>query len=162
MTLEIEPRETAELLRSADPPALVDIREDYELEAGWIAGSEHVPMSDLGTRLDPYRNQSLVLYCAHGNRSLRLARALSDAGFEDVVSLAGGITGWAEEGLPVDVPGELDEAQRVRYSRHVLIPGIGAGGQQRLLSSNFLAVGGGGGGSPAALYLAAAGVGRLG
>src|SRR5947208_3410968 len=93
LLLEIGPERARELLEGSDAPVLVDIREDWELEAGRIAGSEHIPMGELDDGLGRFHDRSIVLYCAHGNRSLRAAQALSAEGYE-IVSLAGGITAW--------------------------------------------------------------------
>ena len=56
----------------------------------------------------------------------------------------------------------LNPEQRERYARHLVLPGVGAEGQEKLLKSSILVVGAGGLGSPALMYLAAAGVGRIG
>jgi molybdopterin/thiamine biosynthesis adenylyltransferase len=76
--------------------------------------------------------------------------------------MAGGFNKWKDEGRDWAAPRTLDAAQRNRYQRHLLLPEIGEEGQQRLLGSKVLLLGAGGLGSPAALYLAAAGVGTIG
>ena len=97
-----------------------------------------------------------------GHRSAFAAKTLEELGYDDVVSLAGGFTDWKRNGFPTELPRGLDEEQRTRYSRHLLIPEVGEEGQLRLLDSRILLIGAGGLGSPASLYLAAAGVGTLG
>src|ERR1700684_1164608 len=161
---EVDPAEVHELIDEG--VAVIDVRETEELAAGQLPGAKHVPRGYLESRIEgivPDRATQVIVYCASGNRSAYAARTLKeDLGYEHVRSMTGGITLWKDRGYDVEVPRALNPEQRERYSRHLLIPEIGADGQQKLLDAKVLLLGAGGLGSPTALYLAAAGVGTLG
>jgi sulfur-carrier protein adenylyltransferase/sulfurtransferase len=162
---EVDATSAQELLAADDAPVLVDVRERDEWEQGRIAGAVHVPRGHLESKIEaaaPDRSRAVLLYCSAGNRSAFAAKTLSELGYERPISLAGGYNDWQRSGLPTDLPRTLGPARTTRYSRHLLIPEVGEEGQLRLLDSSILLVGAGGLGSPAALYLAAAGVGRIG
>jgi sulfur-carrier protein adenylyltransferase/sulfurtransferase len=163
---EVDVAQAREILDGeADRPLLVDVRELDEWTEGRIPGAIHIPRGFLESRIEqaaPDRAQPILLYCAGGNRSAFAAKSLGELGYENVTSLAGGYTDWKRSGMPTELPRTLDAAQRQRYSRHLLIPEVGEEGQLKLLDSRILLIGAGGLGSPASLYLAAAGVGRLG
>jgi molybdopterin/thiamine biosynthesis adenylyltransferase/rhodanese-related sulfurtransferase len=165
---EVDPREVHDQLENGNGnrPIVVDVREQHEFEEGHIRGAVHVPRGHLESRIEGAvrdRSQPVVLYCASGNRSAFAADTLQRAlGYEDVSSMTGGITLWKDRGFDVDVPRALSPEQRSRYSRHVLLPEIGIEGQLKLLDAKVLLLGAGGLGSPTALYLAAAGIGKLG
>jgi molybdopterin/thiamine biosynthesis adenylyltransferase/rhodanese-related sulfurtransferase len=161
---EIDATEARDRIESGEP-VVVDVREQDEWDEGHIAGAVHVPRGHLESRIErlaPDAARPVVVYCSAGNRSAFAAKTLTELGYEDVVSLAGGFTDWKRNGFPVQLQAGLDAPRRARYSRHLLIPEVGEEGQLKLLDSKVLLIGAGGLGSPASLYLAAAGVGRIG
>jgi sulfur-carrier protein adenylyltransferase/sulfurtransferase len=159
---EVDPAEAERRLGTA---TFLDVRELDEFEQGMIPGAVFIPRGHLESQAEnklPKRDSPIVVYCAGGTRSVFAAKTLSDLGYTDVVSMAGGFGRWKNEGRAWITPAVLTPEQRSRYGRHILLPEVGEAGQQRLLESKVLLLGAGGLGSPAALYLAAAGVGTLG
>ena len=156
-------REAAELL--AGDALFLDVREQGEWDLGHVPEALHIPLGVLEDRVTdelPDREREVVVYCAHGRRSLAALATLRALGYERSRHLSDGFEEWEKSGYPVVVPSTLEPDQRRRYSRHLLIPEFGEAGQRRLLESSVLLIGAGGLGSPASLYLAAAGVGTLG
>jgi len=143
----------------------LDVREPEEYEQGTLPDAVHLPRGNLEFQVEGKLTDKaapVIVYCAGGVRSAFAARTMGQLGYTDVVSMAGGFNRWKDEGKPWNTPRTLSAEQRNRYQRHLLLPEVGEAGQQKLLDSKVLLLGAGGLGSPAALYLAAAGVGTLG
>ncbi len=143
----------------------LDVREADEFEQGTIPGSVFIPRGFLELQVEgkvPDKTTPLIVYCAGGARSAFAAKSLAELGYTNVLNLIGGFNQWKNEGRDWVTPQSLSAEQRNRYQRHLLLPEVGDAGQQKLLASKVLLLGAGGLGSPAALYLAAAGVGTIG
>ena len=148
-----------------EPVNVLDVREPDEFEQGALAGAIHIPRGHLEAQIETRivdKSAPVVVYCAGGVRSAFATKTLQDLGYTNVVSMAGGFGKWKDEGRAWVTPVQLSAEQKNRYQRHLLLPEVGVAGQAKLLSSKVLLLGAGGLGSPAALYLAAAGVGTLG
>jgi sulfur-carrier protein adenylyltransferase/sulfurtransferase len=161
---EVDPAEVSEHLGNG--VVLVDVRESEEWDRGHIPEAVHVPRGYLESRIDAAvgdRDARVILYCASGQRSALAAHTLKELlGYSNVASMTGGITLWKDRGYKVEVPKTLTTEQKERYGRHLLLPEVGQEGQAKLLDAKVLLLGAGGLGAPTALYLAAAGVGKLG
>jgi molybdopterin/thiamine biosynthesis adenylyltransferase/rhodanese-related sulfurtransferase len=158
---------TAEALRLAgEGRRIVDVREPDEWDAGHIATAMHIPLDEIATRIVveiPDRATPILLHCHSGARSGRAAQVLVQLGYTDVANLAALIDEWRMSGGAWEAPRRLlSDGELARYQRQTLIPEIGEAGQRRLLDSRVLLVGAGGLGSPAAIYLAAGGIGTIG
>tara|TARA_Y100000817_G_scaffold17364_1_gene12804 strand:- start:1691 stop:2857 length:1167 start_codon:yes stop_codon:yes gene_type:complete len=144
---------------------LLDVREPDEYEQGAINGSVHIPRGNLEASIEsrvPDKETKVIAMCAGGARSAFAAKTLSELDYVNVVSMDGGFNRWKDESRQWEIPPVLTSNMRNRYQRHLLLPEVGEAGQLKLLNSKVLCLGAGGLGSPAALYLAAAGVGTLG
>ena len=96
---EVEADDAAE---RAEAGALVlDVREPDEWTVGHVDGSVHIPMGELGARLDELpADRPIVAVCRSGARSAAVTEALGGRGY-DVVNLVGGLQAWVAEGLPL-------------------------------------------------------------
>ena len=151
--------------RIADGAVVLDVREPDEYAEGAISGAIHIPRGHLEAQVEGRiadKDAPLVVYCAGGVRSAFAVKTLGELGYTNAESVEGGFGRWKDEDRPWSLPASLTPEQNIRYKRHLLLPEVGVEGQSKLLDSKVLLLGAGGLGSPAALYLAAAGVGTLG
>lgn len=164
-TQEVSLDEVKRRLEAKEPYTLLDVREKEEYRAGYIPGAISIPRGFLEIQVEgriPDKSTKIVAYCAGGTRSALAAKTLAELGYTNVETANPGFVRWKDLGYPMETPPQLTDAQRDRYSRHLLLPEVGESGQAKLLKSKVLLIGAGGLGAPAALYLAAAGVGTIG
>jgi rhodanese-related sulfurtransferase len=101
--LSVDPKRAARMLASG--AELIDIRRDYEWEAGRIPDARHVEVNQLTSQADSIpKDRPVIFYCRTGNRSQMAAEAFHQAGY-DAHNMAGGITAWTEAGLALEPEG---------------------------------------------------------
>jgi len=160
---ETDPSESETLI--TEGWVVLDVREVEEYDQGVIPESILIPQGKIEETIEeriPNHDQPIIAMCAGGVRSAFAAVTLDELGYTNVVSMDGGFNLWKQQGRSWVSSQILKPEQRNRYERHVSLPEIGEKGQQKLLDSRVVIIGAGGLGSPAALYLAAAGVGTIG
>jgi rhodanese-related sulfurtransferase len=97
--IEISAQRAAELM--TDGASVIDVREGYEREAGYIVGTRHIELERLASSADQIdRDRPVVFHCRLGVRSAMAASAFRAAGY-DAYTLTGGIQAWVDAGLPI-------------------------------------------------------------
>jgi len=161
---EISPEDALRMVNEQGA-LLIDVRDSDEIKQGMPEPAQHLSRSYLELRIHDLcgeKEHPIAVLCAGGLRSLFAAESLKNLGYTNVYSIRGGYKGWKEAALKSKIPTQLNERDKERYARHLQIPEVGESGQIKLMQSKVLLLGAGGLGSPAALYLAAAGVGTIG
>jgi rhodanese-related sulfurtransferase len=103
-SIHLSPKRVAELAESAEAE-LIDVRRDYEWDAGRIAGARHIEVNDLTAQADSIqRDRPIVFVCRSGNRSGMAADAFREAGY-DAYHIDGGLTAWVDDGRPLEPEG---------------------------------------------------------
>ncbi len=100
----LQAADAAELIRGGQAFVL-DVREDYEWEAGHIPGATHIPMREVAARLDELpKDADIVTVCRSGNRSGAVAKRLGRQGYR-VHNLEGGMLAWHAAKAPMEPAG---------------------------------------------------------
>ncbi|MCA1799028.1 MAG: hypothetical protein LC632_06085 [Xanthomonadaceae bacterium] len=95
MVAEVTPAELKARLDGGEPPLVVDVRDEWEVETAPFPGAVHIEMADLAEALNTLpRDREIVALCHHGGRSFTVAMMLESAGFR-ATNLEGGIDAWA-------------------------------------------------------------------
>jgi rhodanese-related sulfurtransferase len=95
--MEISPQEVKRRLDAGEKLRLIDVREPFEFQQARIEGAELIPMRSVGQSLSSLENgeNTIVVFCHHGMRSLQVVGWLRQQGVEDCVSMSGGIDQWS-------------------------------------------------------------------
>ena len=92
----IEVEELRDMLKSPEPPLVIDVREKWENELCSLPGSTLIPLGSLPQHLAELpKDRTIVLHCHHGGRSGRATAYLMAQGYDKVFNLTGGIHGWS-------------------------------------------------------------------